>query len=76
MILATVIGRVEIAARAPGFEGVRWAQVRTGQEVLVAADPLGVSAGQTVLLARGESARSWQQGLNADALIAAVIKTG
>lgn len=74
MKLGTVVGAVEPAGSAPGFEGVRWTQVRVGEELLVAADPIGSKKGQTVLLALGEAARHWQLGLVTDALVAAVVE--
>lgn len=74
MKIGTVIGALEPERSAPGMEHIKWVQIRTEEESLTAADPIGVKKGQTVLLATGNAALGYQMGLCADALVAAVLK--
>lgn len=56
MILGTVLGTVELLRSVSGAEGKRFVQVRCGTKLLTALDPVGVSAGEMVLLTMGEGA--------------------
>ena len=56
MILGTVLGTVELLRSVRGAEGKRFVQVRCGAQLLTALDPVGVSAGEMVLLTMGEGA--------------------
>lgn len=73
MKIGTVIGTLEPARSAPGFEDVRWLQVRVGQRIAVAADLVTAQAGQTVVLAEGSAARNCQMTCPADLIAVAVI---
>lgn len=73
MKIATVIGRLEPERSAPGLESVSWVQVRTDEEILTAADPVGVQEGQMVLLATGNAAGHYRMDFCTDALIVAVL---
>ena len=56
MILGTVLGTVELLRSVSGAEGKRFVQVKCGAQLLTALDPIGVSAGEMVLLTLGEGA--------------------
>lgn len=74
MKIATVIGSLEPTRRAPGTEQVRWVQVRTDEEILTAADPVGVQPGELVLVATGAGAGHYRMDFRTDALIVAVLE--
>ena len=56
MMIGCVLGSVELQKTLPGAEGKRFVQVRCGTKLLTALDPVGVSAGEMVLLTVGEGA--------------------
>ena len=56
MILGTVLGTVELLRSVSGAEGKRFVQIRCGAQLLTALDPVGVRAGEMVLVVAGECA--------------------
>ena len=56
MMIGTVIGEVTLSRGVPGAAEKRFVQVRCGTKLLTALDPVGVSAGEMVLLTMGEGA--------------------
>ena len=56
MILGTVLGTVELSRAVSGAEGKRFVQVKCGAELLTALDPVGVRAGEMVLVVARECA--------------------
>ena len=73
MRIGTVIGKLELSRSAPGFEDVAWIQVRLEKETTVAADLVGTSPEQLVLLAEGEAAKRYRMDICADTIVAAVL---
>ena len=54
MTIGTVLGPVALERGVPGAAEKRFVQVRCGECLVTALDPVGVQKGQTVLLASGE----------------------
>lgn len=75
MLLADVLGRLWTDRRVAYLEGVRLVVVRevTGDAVQVAVDPIGVSAGNRVLVATEEAARDATGGIPVDAAIVGLV---
>ena len=74
MKTGTVMGPLETAKSAPGYEAARWAQIRTETGIVVALDPIGVRPGDTVVFAQGAAAERYDMGIQTDAVITAVAK--
>ena len=74
MTIATVIGPLYAGRTAAGMEDVAWIQVRTDEMILTAADPIGVSPGELVLLATGAAAGRYRAEYCTDALVVAVLE--
>ena len=73
MIIGCVLGAVELHKTAPGAEGKRFVQVRCGTKLLTALDPVGVSAGEMVLLTMGEGASRICPEVPIDAVILGAV---
>ena len=73
MKMAQVVGVLQVANVACGYETACWVQLRTEQGVEVALDPIGVKAGQTVVYARGTGAEHYRMEGRFDAVIMAVV---
>ena len=56
MMIGCVLGAVELSKAVPGAADKRFVQVRCGGQLLTALDPVGVSAGEVVVLTVGEGA--------------------
>jgi len=56
MLIGTVLGEVALDRAVPGAAENRFVQVRCGGQLLTALDPIGVRAGELVLLTVGEGA--------------------
>lgn len=56
MMIGTVIGEVSLSRGVPGAAEKRFVQVRCGCALVTALDPVGVSAGERVLVAAGDNA--------------------
>ncbi len=56
MTIGTVLGTLELHRAVPGAAEKRFVQVRCGGQLLTALDPVGVSAGELVLLTVGQGA--------------------
>lgn len=74
MKIATVIGKLEPKRAAPGFEEVKWIQVRVEKETVVAADMVDAAPGQLVLLATGAAAERCCMTCPADPIAVAVLE--
>lgn len=74
MKIGTVIGKLEPKRSAPGFEEVKWCQVRVEKQTLVAADLVGTEPGQLVLLADGTLADHHHMTCPADTIAVAVLE--
>lgn len=74
MKIAAVIGKLEPKRTAPGFEDVKWIQVRVEKETVVAADLVGAAPGQAVLLATGSVAERCHMTCPADTIAVAVLE--
>ena len=72
MMIGCVLGSVELTRAVPGAEGKRFVQVRCGERLLTALDPVGVSAGELVLLTVGEGASRMCPEVPADAAVLGV----
>ena len=72
MMIGCVLGSVELMRAMPGAEGKRFVQVRCGSKLLTALDPVGVSAGEFVLLTVGEGAARLCPEVPVDAAILGV----
>lgn len=73
MMIGTVLGSVELRRAVPGAAEKRFVQVRCGGMLLTALDPVGVSAGETVLLAVGEGASRLCPEVPVDAAILGAV---
>ena len=56
MMIGCVLGTVELSRAMDGAEKLRFVQIRCGAQLLTALDPVGVRAGEMVLVAVGECA--------------------
>ena len=56
MMIGCVLGTVELSRAMDGAENLRFVQIRCGTRLLTALDPVGVRAGEMVLVAVGECA--------------------
>lgn len=74
MKIATVLGTVKAQRILPGFEDIRWVQLKTEQETFVAADPVGAKPGQLALIATGPMAHHIQMDCPTDAIVLAVLE--
>ena len=74
MKIGTVMGEVQLEKRLPGYENVRFCQVRLTQEVVVAADLLSTRQGDLVLLTQGKAARAYSMEHPCDALILGILE--
>ena len=69
MTIGTVLGPVALERGVPGAAEKRFVQVRCGECLVTALDPVGVQKWQTVLLASGEGAGRLCPELPVDAVI-------
>ena len=69
MMIGTVLGTVELARGVPGAAERRFVQVRCGECLVTALDPVGVQRGETVLLTSGEGAGRLCPEVPVDAVI-------
>ena len=72
MILGTVLGKLSLQRSVSGGEAASFVQVRCGGQLLTALDPVGVRAGETVLLILGESAARLCPEIPVDAAVIGV----
>ena len=72
MILGTVLGTVELSRSMDGAEKLRFVQIRCGARLLTALDPVGVRAGEMVLVAVGECASRLCPEVSVDAAVLGV----
>ena len=56
MMIGTVIGRIRLGRAVAGAAEKRFVQVRCGYALVTALDPVGVEAGEVVLVAAGDGA--------------------
>ena len=73
MMIGCVLGSVELGNTIPGAEGKRFVQIRCGELLATALDPLGAMPGQMVLLTAGEGASRLCPELPIDAAILGII---
>jgi microcompartment protein CcmK/EutM len=73
MLIGSVMGNVTLDGCVPGAEGKRFAQVRCGELLLTALDPVGVRAGQQVLLLTGDGAAKLCPDVPADAAVLGIV---
>ena len=74
MKTGTVVGLLELAKVAPGYENSKWVQLRTEQGLITALDPIGVMPGQNVLYTDGPQTVNYDLLTQPDALVTAVIR--
>ena len=73
MMIGSVLGVVALDRTVPGAGEKRFVQVRCGDKMLAALDPVGAEAGQRVLLAMGDCAGRLCQDLPVDAVILGIV---
>ena len=73
MMIGTVLGSVELLRAMPGAAEKRFVRVQSGGMLLTAMDPVGVDAGETVLLAVGEGANRLCPEVPVDAAILGAV---
>ena len=69
MTIGTVLGQVELRRAVLGGTDKRFVQVRCGASLVTALDPVGVQAGELVLLTVGQGAGRFCPELPVDAVI-------
>jgi len=74
MKTGTVLGPLDVAKAAPGYENTRWVQLRTDQGLVTALDPIGVESGQNVLYTDGPQSTHFDLVTQPDVLITAILK--
>ena len=72
MMIGTVIGVVSLTRGMPGTAGSRFVQVRCGCALVTALDPVGVQAGERVLVAAGDGALRMSPEFPVDTVILGV----
>jgi len=73
MVLGTVLSVLTVERSAPGYENIRWIQVKTDEGICTAMDPLEVKMGEIVLVAEGVAAARYSMTGCSDAVIVAVL---
>ena len=72
MMIGTVIGSVSLSRGMPGTEKSRFVQVRCGCALVTALDPVGVQAGERVIVAAGDGAMRMNPEFPVDTVILGV----
>ncbi|MBR7177960.1 MAG: hypothetical protein IKD27_00340 [Oscillospiraceae bacterium] len=73
MMIGSVLGPVKLDRAVPGAGEKRFVQVRCGDRILAALDPVGAQTGESVLLMAGECAGRLCQDLPVDAVILGIV---
>ena len=73
MMIGTVLGGISVQRGIADAPQRHWVQVRCGEQILTALDPVGVLCGEQVVLTRGEQASRLTAEIPVDAVVIGVV---